>query len=179
MIKRIACLAAVLAFAVLAAAMPSSSLAVSKPTFAAYLFVEVETAVYPKGAQDDDDKPQERRWYISNVIEQPQDVPSYSLKKQKFIPYFSKNVMDPAEVRGIMIDYGEQDMRINGESSVGSYATRAEAEDARAKAIEYRKNQSGNIYSFEIDLKSPKGEETSKPKLIYRDKSTKAHYEKP
>ena len=145
--------------------------------FAAYLFIEVETVVYPKGKEDDDDFPQERRWYISNVIEQPQDVASYSLKKQKFIPWFSKNVMDPAEVRGIMIDYGEQDLRINGESSVGSYATRAEAEEARLKAIEYRKNQSGNIYTFEIDLRSQKGEETSKPKLLHRDKETKAHYE--
>jgi hypothetical protein len=174
----------VIALAVLSVLVVSSGLTAPSPTvqaekrFAAYLFIEVETVVYPKGKEDDDDYPQERRWYISNVIEQPQDVRDYSLKKQKFIPYFSKNVMDPAEARGIMIDYGEQDLKINGESSIGSYATKAEAEAARTKEIEYRKNQSGNIYTFEIDFRSQKGEETSKPKLLYRDKGTKAHYEK-
>ena len=47
---------------------------------------------------------------------------------------------------------------------------REEAEEQRNKEIEYRKGQGGNIYSFEIDFRSPRGEETSKPKLIYRDK---------
>jgi len=144
---------------------------------AAYLFVEVETTVHVQGVETSSAHPNERRWYISMVTIQPEDVPSYSLKKQKYMPYFSKNVMDPAETRGILIDYGEQDLRINSETSYANYATRTEAEGARAKAIEYRKNQSGNIYSFEIDLKDPKGEETSKPKLIYRDKE-QPNYEK-
>ena len=30
--------------------------------------------------------------------------------------------------------------------------------------------RSGNIYSFELTWEPAKGEETSKPKLIYRDK---------
>jgi hypothetical protein len=45
------------------------------------------------------------------------------------------------------------------------------AEEQRNKELEYRKGQSGNIYSFELVFEgTPKGEETSKPKLIYRDK---------
>jgi len=37
--------------------------------------------------------------------------------------------------------------------------------------VAYRKHQSGNIYSFELVFDGPaKGEETSKPKLIFRDK---------
>ena len=142
-----------------------------------YLFVEIETVVHRSGVETSSENPNERRWYFSNVIVQPEGVPTYSLKKQRFMPYFSRNVMDPAEARGILIDYGEQDVRLNGESSFANYATRAEAEEERNKAIEYRKGQSGNIYSFEINFDNPKGEETSKPKLIYRDKE-QAHYEK-
>jgi len=143
-----------------------------------YQFIEVETTVHLKGVETSDEHPEERRWYFSSVIVMPEDVPSYSLIKKKFIPYFSKNVMDPAELRGILIDYSDQDVRMNGESSYTNYETKAEAETERAKAIEYRKEQGGNIYSFEIDFKDPKGEATSKPKLIYRDKNQKKNYEK-
>lgn len=146
----------------------------SANNFSPFLFVVVETAVHP---MKDEDAPNERRFYFSNVIEQPANVPTYSLVKQVFSPYFATNVMEPAEKRGVAIDYDETDMKLNGEVSSANYATRAEAEQMRMKEIEYRKNQSGNIYSFEIDLKSPKGEETSKPKLIYRDKGP-LHYEK-
>jgi len=142
-----------------------------------YQFVEIETTVHVNGVETSSQHPNERRWYMSNVIVQPEDVATYSLIKQVFMPYFSRNVMDPAETRGILVDYGEQDVRLNGEVSYANYETRAEAEDQLKKEIEYRKGQSGNIYSFEIDLKDPKGEETSKPKLIYRDKS-QPNYEK-
>ena len=136
----------------------------------AYLFVEIEATVYRKGVEISSENPEERRWYFSNVMVQPEDVATYSLIKQKFIPYFSHNVMDPFEAKGFALDYGEQDVRLNGEVSQANYATKAEADKARDKEIDYRKNQSGNIYSFEIDFANPKGELTSKPKLIYRDK---------
>ena len=128
---------------------------------AAYMFVEVETKVYRKGVEISSENPSERRWYISNVVVQPEDVPTYSLVKKKVVPYFSRNVMDPFEARGFSLDYGDQDVRLNGESSYANYATRQEAEEARNKAIEYRKNQSGNIYSFELVFGgTAKGEET-------------------
>src|SRR6185436_12537726 len=57
--------------------------------FVAYLYVEVETKVYRKGVEISGENPEERRWYFSNVVEEPEDVPSYSLVKQKFMPYFS------------------------------------------------------------------------------------------
>jgi hypothetical protein len=136
-----------------------------------YLFVEIETKVYRKDVEISSENPSERRWYFSNVVVQPMDVPTYSLIKQKIMPYFSRNVMDPFEAKGFALDYGEQDVRLNGEVSQANYATREEAEEQRAKEIEYRKGQSGNIYSFELVFNgTPKGEETSKPKLIYRDK---------
>jgi hypothetical protein len=142
-----------------------------------YQFVEIETTVNRKGVETSSENPEERRWYISTVLVQPEDVPTYSLVKQKYVPYFDKNVVEPAEKRGFKIDYYDQDVRLNGETSYANYATRAEAEEERNKAIEYRKGQSGNIYSFEISFDSPKGEATSKPKLIYRDKE-QPNYEK-
>jgi hypothetical protein len=154
-----------------------ASQSAATPEDGPYLFVEIETVVHLKDVETDSDHPEERRWYFSNVIVQPDGVPTYSLKRQRFIPYFSRNVMDPAEKRGVLIDYGEQDVRLNGESSRANYATRAEAEEERNKAIEYRKGQGGNIYSFEINFDNPQGEETSKPKLIHRDKE-KPHYDK-
>ena len=141
------------------------------PANTVYLFVEVETKVYRKGVEISSENPSERRWYFSNVIVQPMDVPTYSLIKQKIMPYFSRNVMDPFEAHGFSLDYGEQDVRLNGEASQANYGTRAEAEEQRNKEIEYRKGQGGNIYSFELVFEgTPKGEETSKPKLVFRDK---------
>jgi hypothetical protein len=139
-------------------------------SFAGWFYVEIEATLYRKGVEISSENPSERRWYFSNVIVMPDDVPSYSLAKKKIVPYFSRNVMDPVESRGIALDYSEDDVRLNGETSVANYESKAEAEEARNKEIEYRKEQSGNIYSFELNLESAKGEETSKPKLIYRDK---------
>jgi hypothetical protein len=48
--------------------------------------------------------------------------------------------------------------------------SREQAEEMRNKDIEDRKEQGGNIYSFELVFGPAKGEETSKPKLIYRNK---------
>jgi len=136
----------------------------------AWFYAEVETKVYRKGVEISSANPSEKRWYFSNVTVLPDDVPTYSLIRKKIVPYFSRNVMDPFEARGFSLDYGEQDVRLNGETSRADYETKAEADAARDKEIEYRKNQRGNIYSFELDFNQPKGEATSKPKLIYRDK---------
>ena len=75
-----------------------------------YLFVEIETKVYRKDVAISSEHPSERRWYFSHVVVQPEDVPTYSLVKQKIMPYFSRNVMDPFEARGFSLDYGEQDV---------------------------------------------------------------------
>lgn len=107
---------------------------------------------------------------MSTVAVLPEDVPSYSLVKKKIIPYFNQNVMEPFEARGFALDYYDNEVKLSGENSQVDYATKEEAEEVRTKEIEYRKGQGGNIYSFELDFRAPKGEETSKPKLIYRDK---------
>jgi len=174
-IKRITLLATLILCLPVQFSQPSTASATHKAS-ALYLFVEIETTVHREGVEPSNQNPNERRWYMSNVIVQPQDVPTYSLIKQKIMPYFSRNVMDPAEKRGILIDYGEQDVRLNGESSDANYESRKQAEDQRNKMIEYREGQSGNIYSFELVFGPAKSEETSKPKLIYRD-TDQANYE--
>jgi hypothetical protein len=171
MIKRMAFVATLILCVVPAQLSRPAAATTSDRTNTVYLFVEIETKVYRKDVAISSEHPSERRWYFSNVIVQPMDVPTYSLIKQKIMPYFSRNVMDPFEAKGFSLDYGEQDVRLNGEVSRANYETREEAEDQRTKELEYRKGQSGNIYSFELVFEGqPKGEETSKPQLIYRDK---------
>lgn len=155
----------------------TSNVKASKKSDTAYLYIEIESKVYRKGVEISSENPEERRWYFSNVVVQPEDIPSYSLVKQKVMPYFSRNVMDPFEARGFSLDYGEQDVKVCGETSRANYETREEAVAEREKEIEYRKGQSGNIYSFELVWGPAKGEETSKPKLIYRDKEQPSYGE--
>lgn len=171
MIRRMIFIAVLIACFVPSQWSRSSAVTAAHDANSAYIFVEIETTVHPVGAEASEENPNERRWYMSTVAVQPDDVPTYSLIKQKIIPYFSRNVMDPAEKRGVAIDYYDEDVRLSGESSQANFATRAEAEEARNKEIEYRKGQSGNIYSFVLDFGAAKGEETSKPQLIYRDKN--------
>jgi len=167
-------LLATLALVFLPVRFPHES-TVTRAANTVYLYVEIESKVYRKGVEISSENPEERRWYFSDVVVQPEDVPSYSLVKQKIMPYFSRNVMDPFEARGFSLDYGEQDVRICGETSRANYETKAEADKARDEEIEYRKGQSGNIYSFELAWGPARGEETSKPKLIYRDKGQANH----
>jgi len=133
-----------------------------------WFFVVVETHVHQKGIETDSEDPEERRWYISNVVALPANIPDYSAKK-KAGEYFDANVVEPAKARGILVDYYDDEMQING-GSVIRVESRAAAEEMRTKDIADRKEQGGNIYSFELDFGPAKGEETSKPKLIYRNK---------
>lgn len=133
-----------------------------------WFFVVVETHVHQKGVETDSEHPEERRWYVSNLVVLPANIPDYSAKK-KAGEYFDANVVEPAQARGIAVDYYDDEMQING-GSVISVDSRAEAEELRTKDIADHKQQGGNIYSFELVFGPAKGEETSKPKLIYRNK---------
>ena len=133
-----------------------------------WFFVVVETHVHQKAVETSSEHPEERRWYISNVVALPDNIPDYSEKK-KAGEYFDANVVEPAKTRGILVDYYDDEMQING-GSVIRVDSRAQAEEMRNKDIEDRKGQGGNIYSFELVFGPAKGEETSKPKLIYRNK---------
>jgi hypothetical protein len=133
-----------------------------------WFFVVVETHVHQQAVETSSEHPEERRWYISNVVALPANIPDYSNKK-KAGEYFDANVVEPAKTHGILVDYYDSDMQING-GSVIRVDSRAQAEEMRTKDIADRKEQGGNIYSFELVFGPAKGEETSKPKLIYRNK---------
>ncbi len=133
-----------------------------------WFFVVVETHVHLKAVETDSEHPEERRWYISNLVQLPANIPDYSAKK-KAGEYFDANVVAPAKTRGILVDYYDDEMQING-GSVIRVDSRAQAEEMRNKDIADRKEPGGNIYSLELVFGPAKGEETSKPKLIYRHK---------
>src|SRR5438045_5255535 len=99
----------------------------------AYQFVEIEATVHLKNVETSGEHPEERRWYMSNVIVQPEDVPTYSLVQKKYIPYFNANVMDPAEKRGVSIDYDVQAVKLNGDVSYVKSTKRTSAAQQRVK----------------------------------------------
>jgi hypothetical protein len=133
-----------------------------------WFFVVVETHVHQKAVETDSEHPEERRWYISNVVALPPSIPDYSAKK-KAGEYFDRNVVEPAKTHGILVDYYDDELQING-GSVIRVDSRAQADEMRNKDIADRKEQGGNIYSYEFVFGPAKGEDTSKPKLVYRNK---------
>lgn len=134
-----------------------------------WFFVVVETRVHIKTAAVDSDDPEERRWYISNVVALPENIKDYSAQK-KVGEYFDANVVEPAKTAGVIIEYYDQELQIDG-GSVIRVDSRAESEEMRNKDVADRKEQGGNIYSFNLVFGPAKGEETSQPKLLFRDKA--------
>lgn len=135
---------------------------------AEWFFVVIETRVHPKNVEIDKEHPEERRWYVSELTALPEGLPSYSAPK-KVNEFFDTNVVGPAEKRGVMVEYYDQESQING-GSVLAIASREQGEEMRRKDIQDRKEQGGNIYSFNIVLGATKGEESSQPRLIHRNK---------
>jgi hypothetical protein len=82
------------------------------------------------------------------VVALPANIPDYSAKK-KAGEYFDQNVVEPAKTHGILVDYYDQELEING-GSVLAAGSREEAEKMRTKDIEDRKEQGGNIYSLNL-----------------------------
>ncbi len=161
-------LAATLTLCIVAAA-PVRPATTSRTTIdTVWFFVVIETHVQLKNVEVDDKHPEERRWYISDVTSLPANIEDYSAPK-KVNEYFDANVVSPAERRGVVVQYDDQESQING-GSVLAMQSREQAEEMRKKDIEDRKEQGGNIYSFKIVFGAAKGEETSQPHLIYRNK---------
>ncbi len=133
-----------------------------------WFFFTIETKAYRAGVEVSSANPEERRWYISNLVQLPSGEVSYGLRK-KMDQYFEANVVEPAKKRGVALDYYEQDVMLNGGSVVG-VSSREQGQEMRDQEIADRKEQSGNIYSFNFVFGPAKGEETSQPRLIYRDK---------
>jgi hypothetical protein len=133
-----------------------------------WFFYVFETKVHPQEIDVSSDSPEEKRFYVSNVVLLPDDIPTATIER-KVIPYFNDNVVEPAKKHHLDMDFYRPDVMLNG-GAVSAIASREAAEEMRKKDIEQRKGQGGNIYSFNIVFGPPKGEPTGQPQLIYRDK---------
>ena len=141
-----------------------------------WFFYVFETTVHPEDVEVSNDSPEEKRIYVSNVVLLPDDVSVTGIDR-KVIPYFNDNVVEPVKKHHFDIDFYGQDARLNGGATT-PISSKEEAEALRKKDIEQRKDRGGNIYSFNIVFGPAKGEPTSQPQLIYRDK-TQPNYEVP
>lgn len=128
-------------------------------------FVVIETTVQRAGQEVSSKNPQERRWYVSNLVTMPQYYPSYTLKKMAD-EYFTAQVVNKLKAQGIELNYYDNNVEIN-DGAVYAMNTDQDVEQARAKAVEDHKNQSGNIFSFDWSFDPAVA---TVPKLIYRDK---------
>ena len=175
-IKHIALSATLLVFTLTGPSWRATTAAVDPTPAGEWFFVVVETHVHAKNVEVSSEHPEERRWYISNVATLPENIPDYSAPK-KANEYFDSNVVSPAEKRGVVVEYYDQDSQING-GSVLKVESREQAEEMRKKEVEDHKELGGNLYSFNLVFGSAKGEETSQPRLVYRDKAQPS-YETP
>jgi hypothetical protein len=135
-----------------------------------YAFVVFETTVTKKGVETSDKNPQERRFYVSNVVEFPERDASVLRNAAKIADeYFIANVVEPLEAKGILHQYYDDGIRINN-NVVYRIDTRAEYEELQKKVLDELKEQNANVFTFNWtrDLKSAKGLETSQPKIFHR-----------
>ena len=76
-----------------------------------YAFVVIETTVTRKGVETSDKNPEERRFYVSNIVEIPQNNKSaYRNANKSADEYFIKGVVKPMEAKGILHQYYDNDV---------------------------------------------------------------------
>lgn len=140
-----------------------------------YTFVVIETSVSRDGEEISSRNPQERRFYVSNVIAFPGD-PQLKAKADEIADYyFTKTISEPLKAKGILLEWYERDVQIDG-GAVYTPASRAEAEELRLKTLEELKEQNANVFTFTWQLvKEPKGMDMAKPALFERDPEQPLH----
>ena len=135
-----------------------------------YAFVVFETTVTKSGIETSDTNPEERRFYVSNVVEFP-ERDSYVFRHADKIAdeYFTANVVEPLKAKGILHQYYDDAIRINN-NVVYRLDTRAEVEDLQKQVLQELKEQNANIFTFNWTReKGAKGLETSQPTLFYHE----------
>ena len=136
-----------------------------------WTYVVVETAVSRADAGEDSDEPDERRFYVSEVVEVPESVPDYNVSKTADA-YFMKNIVEPLKAKGINHEYYDDGVEVNC-GSVLAVKDKQDAEAKRAACIADLKEQgSVNIYSFIWTFGAAKGLATTRPTLIFRGQET-------
>jgi hypothetical protein len=132
-------------------------------------FVVIETTVTRQGIKTSSANPEERRFYVSDVIEFPDNPQLYRKADELVDEYFVKTVVEPMKAKGILLTYYMQDVKIDN-GAVYTPATKAEAEELRKKTLEELKEMSANVFTFTWQYgKQSKGLETASPKLFFHD----------
>ncbi len=132
-----------------------------------WTFVVIETAVSRVDVPTSDENPNERRFYVSDVVQYPSSIRSYHLNDVADT-FFTESVVEPLKAKGIKLSYYSNDVKIEC-GSVLAISTKTEAEDARKQCVEDIKEQGDlTIYSFEWSFGKTSGLETAHPKLIFR-----------
>lgn len=135
-----------------------------------YAFVVFETTVTREGAKTSDSNPEERRFYVSNIVTFAESDPSVFRNAAKEADeYFTAGIVEPLKAKGILHQYYDDGIRINNKV-VYDLKTRAEVEDLREKTLQELQEQNVNIFTFrwtrdgKID-----GLETTRPTLFYHE----------
>lgn len=142
--------------------------AVVQARAADYAFVIFETAVTKKGVETSDQNPEERRFYVSNVVVFPETDPYVFRNSYKEADaYFTSAVVEPMEAKGIVHKYYDDDIRIN-DKVVYELKGRAEVEELQKKVLQDLKAQNANVFTFTwVRNAKTKNLETSRPTLFY------------
>ena len=117
-----------------------------------YVFVIFETTVTRQGVETSDANPEERRFYVSNVVAIPSADPELLRRASKLADeYFTATVVDPMKSKGILHQYYDDGIRIN-DNVVYRLDTRAEVEELQKKVLQELREQSANIFTLYLGL---------------------------
>jgi len=151
---------------VLCAVLISAGIVRAQSDYRNYAFVVFETTVTQKGVETSDKNPEERRFYVSNVVEFPERDRSIFRNAGKVADeYFIANVVKPLEAKGILHQYYDDAIKINNRASY--VETRADVEELRTKVLADLQEQNANVFTFNWTReKDPQGLETAQPVLV-------------
>jgi hypothetical protein len=137
--------------------------------YSSYFFVVFETTVTKSGVETSDQNPEERRFYVSNVVEFPERDRAVHRNARKIADdYFIVNVVEPMKAQGILHRYYDDAIGINNKV-VYDLETRAAVEELQKKVLQELKEQNANVFTFYWTReKTAKGLETAKPALFSR-----------
>jgi hypothetical protein len=132
-----------------------------------YAFVVIETQVTRKGVETSDRNPEERRFYISNIVEIPlSNTGNYRNANKAADAYFTKTIVEPMALKGILHHYYDNNVVINNNGSYVS-ETREAAEENRKNTLDGLKEQNANIFTFNWNYSGDaSGLDSSRPALL-------------
>jgi hypothetical protein len=134
------------------------------------VFVVIRVAASRADIETSSEKPQEVRFYISNVIKLPDDRRAQRSARDAASDYLMKTVIEPLKAKSIVhATFYDDAVKIN-DGFIISGLTKEDAEAKRSEALEAYKAQWGNIYTFNWAYgQNTAGLDVSKPALFYHN----------